>query len=702
MPAQQSRRKVTTIWTRVLLIALVPSVAVLAVGAAVAIYLVNQGSKINGFADDVRGALSPMSSFVAGIQEERRLTMARATGQSGSQVELEAQRRQVNDAMPDMDRTSDALAANGSDGLRATLTSLTGARQGLQTLRRQIDGNVIDAWKAYQAYNEVLDLCGQTIQGIAKSSADAEAGFEQMISYDLFKSAEAMSRSHAMAVRAVAQGLDGTQFHELAHQLGMYHEQVKSIVPRMTQQEKDSYAALNKTPDWSTLVANDNSLMNGGPGKAAVNFDVGAWEAAARQVGDSLMSLYHTHSQYAANLAADSGHSAFVASIVGGGAILVIAVAAMVVALQLSRKLVRRLRTLRQQTLDLAHHGLPQVVATIRDGKPIDLERQVAWLDHGGDEIGQVADAFNTAQRTVITTAVREAETKQGVRSVFLSIARRSQTIVHRQLKVLGSAERAAQDPDQLQLLFKLDHLSTRARRNAENLIILAGEQPGRQWRNPVSLRDIVRSAIAETEEFTRVITSGIPDAPVAGAAVADIVHLLAELVDNSTEFSPQDASVEVRGKAVGRGIVLEIEDQGLGMEEAQRNALNVMLQDPPDFDVMAPSTQSRVGLFVVARLAARRGIRISLRESVYGGIDAIVLIPNQLIANSTVDTSVDVRPSPSSASGPGLVSTPVEPQLPKRRSQANPAPQAEDDARHRSERVDTRRERYRWRWPST
>jgi Nitrate and nitrite sensing/HAMP domain len=439
MPAQQSRRKVTTIWTQVLLIALVPSVAALAVGAAVAVYLVNQGSKINGFADDVRGSLAPMSAFVAGVQEERRLTMTRATGQNGSELDLEAQRRQVDDAMPDMDRISESLAANGSDDLRTTLTNLSEARQGLQTLRRQVDSNMIDAWKAYQSYNQVLDLCGETIQGVAKSSADAEAGFEQMISYDLFKSAEAMSRSHSMAVRAVAQGLDGTQFHELAHQLGMYHEQVKSIVPRMTQQERDSYAALNRTPAWTTLVDNDNSLMNRGPGKAPVSFDVGAWEAAAQQVGGSLMSLYHTHSQYAADLAADTGESALVASIVGGGIILAIAVAALVVALQLSRKLVRRLRTLREQTLDMAHNGLPQVVATIREGKPIDLERQVAWLDHGGDEIGQVADAFNTAQRTVITTAVREAETKQGVRSVFLSIARRSQTIVHRQLKVLGS-----------------------------------------------------------------------------------------------------------------------------------------------------------------------------------------------------------------------------------------------------------------------
>src|SRR5262245_28908628 len=162
MPAQPSRRK-TTIWTQVLLIALVPSTAVLAVGATVAIYLVNQGSKINSFADDVRGSLVPVATFVAGIQEERRLTMTRAIGQSGSQTDLEAQRRAVDDATPDMSRTTEALATNGSADLRSTLADLTRSREGLQNLRRQIDSNAIDAWKAYKAYNQILDLCGETI-----------------------------------------------------------------------------------------------------------------------------------------------------------------------------------------------------------------------------------------------------------------------------------------------------------------------------------------------------------------------------------------------------------------------------------------------------------------------------------------------------------------------------------------------------------
>ena len=728
MRAEQSRRKATTIWTQVLLIALVPSIAVLVVGAAASTYLVNRGLQINGFADDVRGALEPMSRFVAAVQEERRLTMERASDQANSTTDLEAQRRRVDDVMSDMEATGERLAANASEDLRGSLTRLAQARHGIPAVRQQFDTGVVDAWKAYHLYNDLLDLCGATIQGIARSAADAEVGFEQMISYDMFKSAEAMSRAHAMAVRAVALGLDGAQFHELAHQLGMYHEQVESIVPRMTPQEKGTYTALKQTPGWTTLVSGDNSLMNRGPVKEAVSFDVPQWEAAARQVGQALMGLYATHSQYAASLAADRGRTTFLYSILGGAAILAIAIGALVIALRLSRRLVKRLRRLREDTLDLAHHGLPQVVAAIVEGQGREVEQQVGWLEYGGDEVGQVADAFNTAQRTAIATAVREAETRQGVRAVFLNIARRSQVIVHRQLKVLDTAERSVEDPDQLQLLFQLDHLATRSRRNAENLIILGGEQPGRQWRNPVSLRDIVRSAIAETEQYTRVGTSAIPDVSVSGAAVADIVHLLAELIDNGTAFSPGDSRVEVRGGLVARGAILEIEDQGLGIDEAQRDALNAMLLRPPDFNVMALSTETRVGLFVVARLAARHGIRISLRDGDYGGTRAIVLIPNARIA----DRGSEFVPEPEYAAAapahplpPGPPPAPVKiprptvgetphngfpaaagkPPLPRRSRQANIAPQLvsdtvptgfsaepqsidEDESRRRSERM--------------
>ncbi|HEV2778035.1 MAG TPA: nitrate- and nitrite sensing domain-containing protein, partial [Actinophytocola sp.] len=364
MRAHKPRRKGTTIWTQVLFIALVPSIAILVVGAALATYLVKQGLQVSGFADDVRGALEPISRFVVDTQEERRLTLLRQADGSG-QPELDAQRRRVDEAMSDLQETTDRLADGAPEDLRVALARLNEAAHGIPAMRVQVDTGAVPTWHGYDVFNDLLDLCGAVIQGIARSAADAEVGFEQMISYDLFKSAEAMARAHAMAVRAIATGLDGPQFHEMAHQLGMYHEQAESVLPRMTPQEQASYAELKKTPSWKTLVDGDNSLMARGPGVSSASFDVSAWETAARQVSNGLIGLYVSHSRHAANLATNRGNATFVASMLAGVGILVIAAVAIGVALRLSRRLVGRLRALRRQTLDLAHNGLPRIVATI-------------------------------------------------------------------------------------------------------------------------------------------------------------------------------------------------------------------------------------------------------------------------------------------------------------------------------------------------
>jgi hypothetical protein len=303
-------------------------------------------------------------------------------------------------------------------------------------------------------------------------------------------------------------------------------------------------------------------------------------------------------------------------------------------------------------------------VEKVRSGADVDVDDSLKLLDHGRDEIGEVAEAFNKAQQTAVSAAVQEAKTREGTNKVFLNIAHRSQVIVHRQLKVLDEAEREQEDPTQLEMLFQLDHLSTRARRNAENLIILGGGQPGRRWRNPVSLNELARGAAAETEHFSRVDIAKLPQRAVNGQVVGDLVHLLAELIDNATSFSPPESRVEVRGNIVGRGVVLEIEDQGLGIETARVEELNSMLANPPDFGIMALSAEPRLGLFVVARLAARHGISVSLRESAYGGTRAIVLVRAELLGD--VPGGHDVPPVEASGSdGPALPLSTVQVPIP-------------------------------------
>ena len=291
---------------------------------------------------------------------------------------------------------------------------------------------------------------------------------------------------------------------------------------------------------------------------------------------------------------------------------------------------------------------LPAAVARVRAGRGDVLDAPV--VHDGQDEIDEVAAAFDRAQHTALQAAAGEAAARTGFTAVFLNIAHRSQSIVHRQLKVLDEVERAETDPDQLARLFQLDHLATRERRNAENLIVLGGGTPGRQWREPVPLIELIRSAISEAVHYNRVEHGRIPAVPVVGPAVADLIHLLAELLDNATAFSPPDTPILVRGNLVGRGLVVEIEDQGLGIPAEQREQLNTVLSDPPDFGVHTLSEDTRLGLFVVARLAHRHGIRITLLESAYGGVRAVVLVPADLLAveGETADTRpVERRAAP-------------------------------------------------------
>ena len=272
----------------------------------------------------------------------------------------------------------------------------------------------------------------------------------------------------------------------------------------------------------------------------------------------------------------------------------------------------------------------------------MDTDTSLTGLHTTDDEIGDVAKAFNAAQRAAIDEAVQQTELRQGVNRVFLNIAHRSQTLVHRQLRLLDKMEREQEDPDQLAQLFKLDHLATRSRRNAENLLILGGEAPGRTWHRPMPLIDVLRGAISESGDYTRVKRDRIARVHLNGPAVADVIHLVAELVDNAAMFSPPHTQVRLSSDDVPNGVTVEIEDRGLGMTESEFTSANALLASPPEFDVMRLNEKMRLGLFVVSHLAHRHGIKVHLRPSPYGGVQAIVLLPHELISG-------DRTPLPSS-----------------------------------------------------
>ncbi|MGW0184052.1 sensor histidine kinase, partial [Nocardia sp. NPDC003345] len=355
------------------------------------------------------------------------------------------------------------------------------------------------------------------------------------------------------------------------------------------------------------------------------------WQQASGQVIAGLLQLWEGQSADAHATARAQGEDTAFRSLLGGAAVLLITALAFLAALVLANRFIARMRRLRTDTLELADQRLPDIMARLDRGEQIDSAAEVARLDFGTDELGQVADAFNRAQIAAISAAVAESQTRAGFHTVFLNIAHRNQLAVHRQLALLDRAERQEENAEQLELLFELDHLATRARRHAENLIVLGGEQPGRRYRNPVPLWDLVRGAAAESQDYTRIHTGRVADVRVVGKAASDLIHLLAELMDNATAFSPPDSRVEVSATVVGRGVAVEVADQGLGMSAEEIEERNRLLAEPPDFGVAALTGDTRLGLFVVATLAARHGVAVRLSESVYGGIKAIVVIPTPL-----------------------------------------------------------------------
>jgi signal transduction histidine kinase len=303
--------------------------------------------------------------------------------------------------------------------------------------------------------------------------------------------------------------------------------------------------------------------------------------------------------------------------------------------LLLGRSMTRPLVRLERCANEVASTDLPDVVARLQRAgeadEPTAIAQQAAcWLPiRSTDEIGRLAFAFNAVQRVAVRAATEQAALRKSIGDMFVNLARRNQTLIDRQLNLIEELERRSDDPDRLRELFQLEGLATRMRRSAGSLLVLAGAESVRRWSEPVSLADVLRTAAAEVEDFDRVeLTSG-NDVRVIGRATSDVVHLLAELIENAITFSPPDTPVKIDGKSTAAGYLLEIEDRGLGMTEDEIVLVNERLANPPEVDF---ALSRMLGFFVVGRLARRHGIQVRLRPSWYGGVKALVLIPSSLL----------------------------------------------------------------------
>ncbi|MGX2994301.1 nitrate- and nitrite sensing domain-containing protein [Streptomyces sp. JNUCC 64] len=314
-------------------------------------------------------------------------------------------------------------------------------------------------------------------------------------------------------------------------------------------------------------------------------------------------------------------------AIISGALILLVLGVSLVGAFVVARSMIRSLRRLQDTATRVAQDRLPELIKQLSEADPQDVDTSVESVGvHSRDEIGQVAAAFDDVHREAVRLAAEQALLRGNVNAMFTNLSRRSQGLIQRQLSLISELESREADPDQLSSLFKLDHLATRMRRNGENLLVLAGEEPGRRWTRPVPLVDVLRAAASEVEQYERIELSSVPGTEVAGRVVNDLVHLLAELLENATSFSSPQTKVKVTGHALPDGrVLIEIHDTGIGLSPEDLAAINERLASPPIVDV---SVSRRMGLFVVGRLSQRHGIRIQLRPSDSGGTTALVMLP--------------------------------------------------------------------------
>ena len=321
--------------------------------------------------------------------------------------------------------------------------------------------------------------------------------------------------------------------------------------------------------------------------------------------------------------------------IIWGSVVVLVLALAFLATVAVGRSMIRPLRRLRSGALEVAGERLPETVRRMSESEGEEMSLDVAPIDvDSTDEIGEVARAFDQVHREAIRLASNEAALRGNVNAMFVNLSRRTQSLVQRQIHLIDDLEQGEQDSERLGNLFRLDHLATRMRRNSENLLVLAGHEASQRWSQPVALVDVLRAAVSEIEQYERVSLNVQPGIAIRGQVVNDVVHLMAELLENATSFSSAEAQVSVSGHLLNSGgVLLDVTDQGVGMPADEMKDANWRLDNPPVVDV---AVSRRMGLFVVARLASKHGIRVRLRPGPTGGLTALIWLPDETVTYET------------------------------------------------------------------
>ncbi|EGG47613.1 nitrate- and nitrite sensing domain-containing protein [Streptomyces jietaisiensis] len=530
---------------------------------------------------------------------------------------------------------NDASGEGGLSGVRETVVGLVGELGNLNSIRNSAYQDDRNAAQTVEAYHRLITQLLDLSQDMAQATSNPEM-IQRTRALTAFSTAKEYA-SEQRAIIAAALPTTNDTFGKLTDSDRQYGQSALEGENSEMKSFSDIYAGnatelLQPISDGNvTIKASDNyavRVLRNTDGmrtqskrsyKDWIDDDSNKIESMSK-IETSLLSEME---QKARELRNESQQEA----IISGALILLVLGVSLVGAFIVARSMIRSLRRLQETATKVAQDRLPELVQQLSESDPQDVDTSVESVGvHSRDEIGQVAAAFDHVHREAVRLAAEQALLRGNVNAMFTNLSRRSQGLIQRQLSLISELESREADPDQLSSLFKLDHLATRMRRNGENLLVLAGEEPGRRWTRPVPLVDVLRAAASEVEQYERIELAAVPTTEVAGRVVNDLVHLLAELLENATSFSSPQTKVKVTGHALPDGrVLIEIHDTGIGLSPEDLAAINERLASPPTVDV---SVSRRMGLFVVGRLSQRHGIRIQLRPSDSGGTTALVMLP--------------------------------------------------------------------------
>jgi signal transduction histidine kinase len=617
---------------RILLLALVPLLSLF--GLYIFTTSITARNAINlARANTLKNATGqPTGNFEAAIQTERLLAVLYlAVPTPANQAKLGAVEQATNHRAAAL-RTSlmsGTTMNSASAPQKQAIDTLLTDTQNMPTLRAQVAARTISRPAALAAYNKLVADSDQVLNQTIRQETNSALVSQGLAFVRIGRVGDLLGQEDAIFLGDMTSGAfpaaDRRQFAQLA---ATRRYLLAVTLPDLDPPYRGYYTRDVNPQASAELTALENKVVSTPP-RHLLAVPPPAWQQAVGAVGAGFSKAGYQSASTIITQASNVAWSTNLQLIVTGGIGLLLVLGSIVVAILTARSLVRELNGLRQSALTLANEQLPEVVDRLAIGQDVDVPAETPDTLAASDEIGQVRDAFAVVQQTAIRAAVGQARLRQGMSEVFRNLARRSQSLLHRQLTLLDAMERRARDPQELEDLFRIDHLTTRMRRHAESLIILSGQAPARGWRNPVPLVDVLRAAVAEVEDYTRIRATSASGASLAGPAVGDVIHMLAELAENATMFSPPNTPVVIHGDIVGNGFAIEIEDRGLGLSDEQQEHINELLENPPPFD---PSGSDQLGLFVAGQLAKRHGIKITLRPSPYGGTTAIVLIPQNLV----------------------------------------------------------------------